>query len=507
MAQLDYQQLFEKYNCNHLPKELVEQMIKDRKVRIAVCQQSFFIFFHFYFAHYVQYKTAPFQREIFHLVENEKDKNLFIIAFRGSGKSTILTTAYPIWAILGQQQKKFVLILCQTRSQAKQHMMNLRRELEANQLLKDDLGPFEEESDEWGANSLVFSRWNVRITAASTEQSIRGLRHNQYRPDLIIGDDVEDLSSTRNRESRQKTYQWFTGEVIPAGDKNTRLIMVGNLLHEDSLLVHLRNDLEEKQINGIFKAYPLLDEQNTVAWPGKYPTENDIEIEKKKLGNEIAWQREYLLKILPLEDQVIHYDWIKRYDELPSIDEKDYRYTWAGVDLAVSEKETADYTAIVGAQVHGQRRKRKIYILPNPINRRILIPDLVELCKDYIRNVLHHGKLLIEGVAFQTWLAQLLHQDGQYVEAVPVHGDKRSRLAMISPLIQNGTILFPQKGAEILIQQLVGFGAEKHEDLVDAFTLLVHKLIEDDERARPNITIITEDGWEDLIHYDDDWED
>ena len=225
MTELNYQQLLKKYNCNHLSLDLVEKMIQDRKIRTAICRQSFFIFFHFYFAHYVKYKTASFQREIFHLVEDEKDKNLFVIAFRGSGKSTILTTAYPIWAILGDQQKKFVLILCQTRSQAKQHMMNLRRELEENQLLKDDLGPFEEESDEWGSASLVFSSLNVRITAASTEQSIRGLRHNQHRPDLIVGDDVEDLNSTKTLEMRDKLHEWFQFVAQGAATRQQQLLL------------------------------------------------------------------------------------------------------------------------------------------------------------------------------------------------------------------------------------------------------------------------------------------
>jgi phage terminase large subunit-like protein len=106
--------------------------------------------------------------------EREDIKNLFIVAFRGSAKSTIFTTSYPVWAILGEQQKKFVLILCQTQAQAKQHMMNLRRELESNALLKSDLGPFQEENNEWGSSSLVFSRLGARITAVSTEQSVRG---------------------------------------------------------------------------------------------------------------------------------------------------------------------------------------------------------------------------------------------------------------------------------------------------------------------------------------------
>ena len=59
-------------------------------------------------------------------------------------KSTIITMSYPIWTILGEQQKRFVLILCQTRVQAKQHMVNLKRELESNTLLKNDLGAFPE---------------------------------------------------------------------------------------------------------------------------------------------------------------------------------------------------------------------------------------------------------------------------------------------------------------------------------------------------------------------------
>jgi hypothetical protein len=65
--------------------------------------------------------------------------------------------------------------------------------------------------------SLVFSNMNARITAASSEQSIRGLRHGQHRPDLIIGDDVEDMASAKTKEGRQKTYGWLKGESRPTG--------------------------------------------------------------------------------------------------------------------------------------------------------------------------------------------------------------------------------------------------------------------------------------------------
>ena len=130
---------------------------------------------------------------------------------------------------------------CTTRNQAKQQMMNMRKELENNKMLKGDLGPFQEEHDsEWGSSSLVFSNSGARITVASVEQSIRGIRHGEYRPDLIICDDVENLASTKTKEGRDKTYEWLTGEIIPAGDVKTKIVLVGNLLHEDSLLMRLK---------------------------------------------------------------------------------------------------------------------------------------------------------------------------------------------------------------------------------------------------------------------------
>ena len=66
-------------------------------------------------------------------------------------------------------------------------------------------------------------------------------------------------------------------------------------------------------------------------------------------------------------------------------------------------------------------------------------------------------------------------------------GDKRERLSIIAPLIENGTILFPKQGAEELIGQLVNFGIEKYDDLVDAFTMLVSKI---QENNKPVPTLI-----------------
>lgn len=462
-------------------------MIKDKKIRVAITKESHFYFFHFYFAHYVKYQTAPFQREIFELTQEEQNGNLFIVSFRGSGKSTILTTSYPIWSILGKQQKKFVMILCQTQTQAKQHMMNLRRELESNTLLKRDLGPFQEEG-EWGASSLVFPRLNARITVASSEQSIRGLRHNQHRPDLIICDDVEDLSSTKTREGRNKTYQWLTGEVIPAGDRNTRLVVVGNLLHEDSLLMRIKEAVEKEVLSGVFRQYPLISNAQ-ILWPGKYPTLDEVEEEKRRAGNEFAWQREYLLVIVPSEEQAIHRDWIRYYDELPERKLIDPRYSYRshveiriGVDLAISQREAADYTAMVIGWLFEEKDGYKIYILRN-INKKITFPETVDLCKTLHKSYKEDGlypTFVIEDVAYQKALPQQLLNEGisDVKTTRPGNQDKRSRLVLTAHLIKSGKILFPRSGCEELINQIVNFGVEKHDDLADAFSTLVLNTVE-----------------------------
>ncbi|MDD4290056.1 MAG: hypothetical protein PHH83_02140 [Patescibacteria group bacterium] len=468
-------------------------MTKDKKVRTAITRESFSYFFHFYYAHYVKFETADFQKEIIHLIEDNGSSSLFVVSFRGSGKSTVITDTYPIWAILGKQQKKFVIIFCQTQAQAKQHMMNLRRELEDNDLLKKDLGPFSEDSNEWGSQSIVFSNTDARITVASFEQSIRGLRHYEHRPDLIICDDVEDCDSTKTREGRNKTYQWLKGEVIPAGDKNTRLIVVGNLLHEDSLLMRLKEEVKNNVIDGKFLFFPLIDAKGDCLWRGKYPTDGDIEIERRKVGNEIIWQREYLLNIVPDDDQVIYPEWIQYYDEIPECVEfssghRPHTEVRIGVDPAISKSNVADYTAMVPGLLYETEKSYRIYVLPKIINRKMSFPETIDMCKLLLETYKVGGcfdpMFVVEDVAYQKALPDQLKAEGfrRVMTTRPGNQDKRSRLALIANLIKTGQILFPREGAEQLIQQIVYFGVEKHDDLADAFSNLVHSLVENKPR-------------------------
>lgn len=460
-----------------------EQIIKDPQVRQQLAKNSYFWFFTIYLSRYITYPFAPFHKEMMAALEDDAQKFMTFVAFRGAAKSTLFSFSYPIWATVGKQQKKFVLLLTQTQTQARLLLGNIKRELETNELLKADIGPFEEDRSEWAATSLVLSRYNSRIMVASSEQSVRGIRHGEHRPDVIIADDVEDLASTKTQEGRDKTYNWFTGEVIPAGAENTKVIVIGNLLHEDSLIMRLKQNILEKRIYGLFKEYPIVDENDNPLWPGKYPTLQAVEKEKQKIGNEVSWQREYMLRIIPDGSQIIYSDWINYYDKIPDFTylENGYRFSAIGIDLAISEKTSADYTAMIAAHIFGFKDKLRVYILPNPINQRLAFPATVNKAKLLATTLQgNQTKIFIEKVAYQQALVDQLVEEGfRFAEGVPVHGeDKRSRLTLTSDLVHGGKILFPKQGAENLIQQLVRFGIEKHDDLADAFSILVLKIIE-----------------------------
>lgn len=472
-------------------KTVLETMVKNRDFRISLARKSHFWFFHFYFSHYVTYQTADFQRDIFALTELNDSGITVIVAFRGSAKSTLCTLSYPLWAILGKEKKRFVVILSQTQRQARQHLSNIKNELEKNLLLRNDLGPFKEETDEWGGYSLVIPRYNARITAASSEQSIRGMRHLQHRPDVIIADDVEDLQSVRTQEGRNKTYDWFKGDVLPSGTLTTKAIVVGNLLHEDSLLRRMQEEITLGTLKGIYREYPVINSKDEIIWKGKFPTVDALNEERMKLSNEPAWQREFLLKITPAEDQVVRREWIQYYknEDFPSWGFDKYSWTKTGIDLAISLKHTADYTAMVTGSLFGRYGDAKLYIHSFPVNARMDFPTALERAVQITKtaNPNRNTGLLIEEVAYQAAFTQGLK--GYWVNAIGVKVgslDKRSRMALVSHLIKNGLILFPIKGCEDLINQLVGFGVEKHDDLADAFVILATHTMDNMRRsARP----------------------
>ena len=475
---------------DEVSKELWVHIRSDRATRLTLAKQSFYWFAHIYFSEYITHPTAPFQKEMYQLLQDNPQELLAFVAFRGSGKSSIVTTFYPLWSIIGATEKRFILIISRTQPQARTHLASLKREIEGNELLRADFGALEENSDTWGQSALFVPRFNAQVIAASTERSIRGLRHGSRRPDLLIVDDVEDLDSVKTIEGRNKVFNWLASEVLPGGDLYTQKIIIGNLLHSDSLLMRVKERMENNTIDGIFRSYPLVRGGKSL-WVGKYPTDASIAKVKRSIGDELAFEREYMLRIVPEHGQLITPAMIHYYGSLPT---EEPRRIGMGVDLAISERQSADCTAMVTVQVHGYGADIKMYIHPNPVNDRqshLVTLDKARHRSAKVRSSGMQLKIYVENVGYQFSVVQQLQADGIDAEGVAVGSlDKRGRLALVSYLFENEKVLFPKEGCEELIMQLTGFGKEKHDDLVDATTIVVTKLVEFASKAEPRVRYI-----------------
>jgi predicted phage terminase large subunit-like protein len=466
-----------------LTYQTAEEIANDQAQR-RLAAKSLLGFALIYLPHYFTLPKADFHPELINLLEDWKIDLLAIAGFRGSAKSTLGGLTLLLWAAL-EQKAKFIIPINETDDVVKLTIANIRQELESNELILADYGRLIDDR----IKATQFTQTNVllangcRILGRSRGQKIRGLRHQQYRPDLVVIDDPEEREKVQKKEYRDKTEQWLRGDVIPSIEETkARLIVIGNVLHTDSLMARL-------QVDEVFvhREYSLLDKNGKCTWRGKYPDDKALKKQEAKVGR-IAWMREYLLKVVPPDDQEVEEDWIQYYDKLP----KDSAGKGGvGVDLAISKKETADFTAMVSGILSLEQAMPKIYVIPNPVNERLSFHETIEQMKSiHIAMRLYaHPTFYIEDVAYQKAAIQEANRHMLSVQAMKAGNDKRSRLRTAATYIQNGVVLFPRKGCEDLIAQLLGFGVEDHDDLVDALVYLILGL-SDDGLDMPEVTLL-----------------
>ncbi len=273
---------------NELNKIIVECR-NSRSFRHALAYQSHEWFFRLYLNHHIGYPFSWFHKQMFGLSEEPLLKLIVLTAFRGAGKSTILNLSMILWSILGKPQKKFVIIISKTIFQAKAHLKNIIEELKENDLLKNDFNLLDKRMFNDSITSIEFKEYEAKIILATTKQALRGLKYKSHRPDLIICDDLESDNSDISDRSIKERDNWFKNEVMACVGSNSKIIILGTPIQETSIIIRLMNEIKEKRLKGIFKAYPFRDLEGKILWPEKF---SDEELEKDLDGD---WLTEYML--------------------------------------------------------------------------------------------------------------------------------------------------------------------------------------------------------------------
>ncbi|MCX6747852.1 MAG: hypothetical protein NTW98_02835 [Candidatus Nomurabacteria bacterium] len=234
--------------------KIIQSIITDPAVRQKLVRESHEAFCSIYLSHHITHPYAFFHKEMFRMTESYDQKLNVVMAFRGSGKSTVLNLSNTIWSILGKHQKKFVLIISKSRVQSQAHFENIKSELEDNELLKQDLGPFRSSSTEWGSHSIELPLYGA------------------------------------------------LNEVMNIGDDKTNIIVLGNLLNQYSLMIKLKRLIMHNKLDGKYYAYPLLDNQNRILWPQRYSVADVLKIynsmpSEKIQGLYLMFDRDYKLNM------------------------------------------------------------------------------------------------------------------------------------------------------------------------------------------------------------------
>jgi phage terminase large subunit-like protein len=442
--------------------------------------QSLLGFSLIYLSGYFTDPPATFHPLLVHSLEDDALKRLLIIGFRGSGKSTFGSLALPLWAALEHPDKfPFIILVSDSTRQATLNISALKYELENNLLIKQDYGEIkgnviedftlQGDGEEWQKQNIVLSN-GVRILARSRGQKVRGLRHLQYRPKLVIVDDPEDGEWVRTKENRDKTDRWLHSEVMPGMDaRKGKLVVIGNLLHMDALLSRLKADGTGFKV----LEFPLIDKEGTCTWPAMYPTEQSLKDKERDMGA-VAWQREMLLKIVADDEAIITPEDIHYYDERAA---GIAAMKGHGIDLAISQKEGADYTAIVSGEVLYVDNSPKIFIRPNPYNEHVTFHNFLLKVRGIPGELGGANIFFVEDVAYQKAAIQEMERALLPVVPMKPQGDKRARLQVVAPYIKNGTVLFPRTGCEQLLGQIFNLGVESHDDLNDALVYLLQGLV------------------------------
>ena len=440
-------------------------------------------------------QTPLFHREIWELVTSN-NKQVAIAAPRYHAKSTAVTHAYTLASVLFRESR-YVLIVSDTVTQAVQFLGDIKKELLDNDDLRSlfSVSSFPKDTED----DLIVEMeggYTFRIQAKGSEQKLRGLKWANLRPDLIIGDDMENDEIVMNKDRRMKFKRWFYGALIPCVASSGKIRIVGTILHLDSLLENLMPSSQLGVLRGNGKS-PLIQEDlkeytnqklpwksvkyrahtddfKVLLWP-EMKSKEEFRLQKEdyvRQGLADVYSQEMLNIPLDITDT-----FFKKTD-FPAMKQEDQKKNlvyYATCDLAVSQSQRADYSAFV---VGGMDENGVLYckhVIKERLDALEIVDTILMIQKIY-KPVLFGLEQGTIQKAIGPYLNEAMLKRGEFISTVLLKpsGDKLTRARSIQARMRAGACKFDKdtdwyQGFE---DELLRFPRDKHDDQVDAWSYL-----------------------------------
>ena len=441
-----------------------------------------------YLPHYFSHVPAPFHHELVRLLErrptvgtgetpvppteNRKQKTenqgvvvpAVVAAPREFAKTTVCTFGYVLHQICFRR-RHFIIIGSDTDDLASDLTGYLYLELLYNERLQQDFGELVK------ANRAVddFVTLNdIRVKSRGRGQRLRGLKHKQWRPDLIILDDLENDVNVRNPEIVQQILDWVKSAVYPALDAGGSLLIIGTILRWKSALHLMLTSEEEPYCHFERRLYRAVQEDGTSLWEARHPLVR-LKQQKRYMGT-VAFNREKMNEPTP-EGGFFKEEWIHYYH--PDI-LKDRNLVVVGFfDPSLETGAGADYKAVVTV---GWDPQEMVFYVMDAFVQKVTLEQTLRAI--FNRHQAHGYRVLgVEDNLFQRLLLKEFDRLGQELGLLlPLKGvthrvAKETRVASLSPLLERGRIRFIRghSDQELLVEQMLYFPSRTlHDDGPDA---------------------------------------
>ena len=493
-------------------------------------------------------KPSPipdFHRELWELCCSDNPL-VAIAAPRGHAKSTAISFVYTLASVLFRQSK-FVVLVSDTEEQAKYFLDLIKGALQTNTDLIQLFGvkdfPVDTKTD---IIVRMEDGYKFRIVAKGSGQKVRGMNWDHYRPDLIIGDDLENDEIVMNDERRKAFREWVINALLPIRGPTGRVRIVGTILHLDSFLARVtpvegeRGVVEDERglkyswappKQGDLKAGRMfkgvlykshiggnpseIRSDKDMLWPERFSKQWYTEkyLAAVELGHPEGYAQEYLNR--PIDESLSFF----RKSDMPSItpEEKDAISTqrkpllfYAGGDLAITEKEKADYTAFIVVGIDSDGRMYTMDVIRERMDGRTIVNTIIALQKRWKLQwfALEQDKTAKSILPFLK--EEMIKPGNDVVNIVPIipHTDKTARAYSIQGRMRIGAVKFDKKADwwPVFESEFLKFPRAVHDDQVDAFScigLALQKLatantyaeeVEAEIREQEELTLDADDG-------------
>lgn len=471
-----------------------------RRLR-AIGREGFEFFARAYFPHYVKKANSRLHDYLYSrlpaIADSAQSETDAIAAPRGEAKSTLVSQIFVIWCVV-TGRKWYPMIGMDAFDQAAIMLEAIKAELESNPRLAMDFPEATGRGRVWQAGVIVTAN-DRKIEAVGSGKRIRGRRHGPHRPDLFIGDDLENDENVRTPEQRDKLQAWLTKAVLKLGGAGEKFdcVVIGTILHYDSVLARLlKNPLWRTRKFKALIRFP----DNMIPWDNweekllnagpaaaeAYYQANRAEMEA---GAEVSWpEGRPLLALMTIRARDGHAAFDSELQNDPLSDD-DAPFAKA-IQFWVNRLAQWIYVGACDPSLgkHGASRDPSA-LLVGGFNRETGILDVVEaairkrlpdrIIEDVIAFQAQYRCILwvVEVVQFQEFLkTELVKRSAARGIPVPARGvtpiaDKLLRIESLQPHMVNGLIrLHPSQAT--LIDQLRHFPKADHDDGPDALHML-----------------------------------